>query len=697
MVFLLVLLLSIRAAPVSGRVYTLASGSAQGVYLPLANDLAAVARKSGVEIRVLPSEGSKQNLAWLAEGHADLALTQSDIAWNAYSGRDGFLKPVTSLRVIAPLYTEAVHILVRRTLYIHRVEDLRGKRISVGPAGSGTEANAVQMLGAAGLTLADVDARHPSIEEAMAALRRGELDAAFMTSGVPSTVVTGVLADRTATLFEPDRDFLERLRGIFPFYLNKNIETSDYPYLPEQVTTAGVQALLVGRGDIPEATIGRLIRAISSSPKLTAKYRLPNDGEGVSDLEIPLFKEARSYYRLQSWLQQRELFLVIIVVVVILGLGAVYFWRRAVKPRRQNAHQFFYFGIYFFALWITGSLLLYRAEHRINDYYSSLWRSLWSGFITIYSLSNKEPLTVEGRVIALLMFLLGLSGLLLLLEKLTLFYVEEKLIPLMRGGFARVQRMRHHYVIAGWNEKGFKIIDQLHSEDFDDHRQIVILAPEEAKDLPLQQKLVHVERGEKVSEANLKRVNVQGAHSVIILADAAEPEADARTILTILAISKICSEQGSERQVPMVAEIINSKNVELAKYAGAEHEGTLEIVSSNDLGGSLLTQAAVHPGLCTVYSQLLKFEKDNSEIHSAQVPQQLIRKRKFGFDDLVRLGLNRPQGVYVMPIGIQRKGKVYVNPAQDELRTLLDEDVMFALCDSPQHLSDLLQHAADLD
>jgi TRAP transporter TAXI family solute receptor len=696
--FLLVFLLSVLAAPARGRVFTLASGSAQGVYLPLANDLAAVARKAGVEIHVLPSEGSKQNLAWLAEGRADLALTQSDTAWNAYSGKGGFLKPVNSLRVIAPLYTEAVHILIRRTLYIHRVEDLRGKRITVGPAGSGTEANAIQMLGAAGITLAEVDARHLSIEDAVAALRRGELDAAFVTSGVPSAVVTGVLADRTATLFEPDRDFLERLRGIFPFYLNKNIETSDYPYLPEQVTTAGVQALLVGRGDIPEATIGRLVRAIYSSPKLTGKYRLPTDGEGVSDLEIPLFKEARSYFRIQSLIHQNESFFVIAaVLLLILVLGGVYFWRRALKPRRRNAHQFLYFGIYFLSLWLTGSLLLYRVEHRINEYYSSLWRSLWSGFITIYSLSNKEPVTVEGRVIALLMFLLGLSGLLLLLEKLTLYYVEEKLIPLMRGGFARVQRMKHHYVIAGWNEKGFKIIDQLHSEDFDDHRQIVILAPEEAKDLPPQQKLVHIERGERASEANLKRVNVQGAHSVIILADAAELEADARTILTILAIRKICSEQGAKLQVPVVAEIINSRNVELAKYAGAEHEGMLEIVSSNDLGRSLLTQAAVHPGLCTVYSQLLKFEKDNSEIHSAQIPPLLIQKQRFGFNDLVRLGLNRPQGVYVMPIAIQRKGKVYVNPAQDEFRTLADRDVMFALCDSPQQLNDLLQHAADLD
>jgi TRAP transporter TAXI family solute receptor len=688
----LVLLLSIGAAPALGRVYTLASGSAQGIYLPLANDLAAVARKAGLEIRVLPSEGSKQNLAWLADGRADLALTQSDIAWNAYSGKGGFLKPMTSLRVIAPLYTEAVHILILRTLYVHRVEDLRGKRIAIGPAGSGTEANAIQMLGAAGLTLAEVNARHLSLEDAVAALRRGELDAAFVTSGVPSAVVTGVLADRTAALFEPDRDFLERLRGIFPFYLNKNIETSDYPYLHEQVTTAGVQALLVGRGDIPGAMIGRLVDIISSSSKLSVKYRLPTDGEGVSDLEIPLFEEARSHYRFQSLLHQRELLFVIVLALLILSLvfGATYYRRKNRQRPRRDGYQYLRASIGLAIIWIFGSLLLYRAEHRINDNYATPWKSLWSGLITIYSLSSKEPLTVEGRVVGTLMFILGLGFLLWIIEHLASHYVEEKLIPLLRGGFARVQKMQDHYVILGWNEKCLGIIEQLHSEDFDHHRHIVILAPEEASDLP-HHRLIHIERGERTSEDNLKHLNIPKAHSVILLANSMEPAEDARTILTILAIRKLCSEQAS-RPVPVIAEIVDSRNVKLAKYAGEGHEGRVEIVSSNDVGRGLLAQAAVYPGVCTVYRKLLEFKKDNSEIHGAKIPRQLA-EQDFGFDDLVQLSLERRHEACVIPLALQRQGEVHVNPKPARFKNFMETDVMFALCDSAKELNDLLKNA----
>lgn len=685
----LVFLLSVFAAPACGRVYTLASGSAQGVYLPLANDLAAVAKRSGVEIRVLPSEGSKQNLVWLAEGRADLALAQSDIAWNAYRGKDGFLRPVTSLRVVAPLYTEAIHILIRRTLYVHRVDDLRGKRVAVGPAGGGTEANAAQVLGAAGLTLAEVDARHLSVEEAMAALRRGELDAAFVTSGVPSAAATGVLADRSATLLEPDRDFLERLRRIFPFYRNKNIETSDYPHLNEQITTAGVQALLVGRSEIPDATIDLLVRALSASEKLSSKYHLPAPGDGISDLEIPLFETARSYYTIQSLLHRRKLLIGTILFLLLAGVAVVSFRSDLWRLLRRDGDRFLHAGIYFFTVWLVGSLLLYQTEHRINDNYASLWSSLWSGLITIYSLSSKEPLSLEGRVIAVAMFILGLGGLLWLIERLTSFYVETKLMPLIRGGFARMHRMQDHYVIAGWNEKGPGIVEQLQSDDLGGHRHVVILAPEKARGLPPQSRWVHVESGDRANEHDLRKVNIPAAHSAIILADS-EPDADPRTILAILAIRKICSKQG--RHISVTAEIVDSSNADLARYAGGESDGTIEVVSYHEVGQGLLTQAAVNPGIANLYRKLLDLKKDNSEIHRAPVPELLVDK---SFDDLVRLTLeDRIRGGYVIPIAIQRQGELFINPTPAQIEKLKKDDVIFALCDSSRDLDRLYSAAA---
>jgi TRAP transporter TAXI family solute receptor len=650
-----------------------------------------VARQAGVEIRVLPSEGSRQNLAWLAEGRADLALAQSDVAWEAYTGHGGFRRPLTGLRAIAPLYTEAVHVLIHRPLYIHRIEDLRGKRVAVGPAGSGTEANASQVLAAAGLTIDEVAARHLTLEEAMAGMRRGELDAAFVTSGVPSMAVAGALKDGSASLFEPDQDLMDRLQEALPFFLTKNIEPADYPGLGEQVTTAGVQALLVGRGDLPEAMVDTLLHALSSSRELRAKYRL--SGLGSSEAAIPSFGPARRYDAIQSVLRRRKLILGIIAGLLVLAFAAARFQGSIWRLFRRD--DFIRVGVYFSVVWIAGSLALYWLEHRVNDNYSTLWKSMWSGLITVYSLSGKEPLTFEGRVVGIIIYLLGLAGLVWLTEKLASFYVEKKIIPLFRSGFARMHKMKDHYVIAGWNEKGPGIVAQLHGEDLNDRKLIVILTEEDqTKDLP-SNGLVHIERGERASEAALRRVNVQAAHSVIVLADDEDPAADAHTILSILAIRKICSEQHPARQVPVIAEIFDPKNVSLATFASGEGGGMLEIVSSHEMGQGLLTQAAVHPGLSSVFRKLLKFGKGDSEIHRVRVPERFVRKNEeWSFDRLARWSLEqRSQGMDVIPIAIQRGQEVYINPGSGKLDLLQEGDFLFAICDSPRELERLYQTA----
>ena len=249
-----------------------------------------------------------------------------------------------------------------------------------------------------------------------------------------------------------------------------------------------------------------------------------------------------------------------------------------------------------------------------------------------------------------------------------------------------MHKMKDDYVIAGWNEKGPGILEQLQSEDFQDRKHVVILAEESrAKGLHSHDH-IHVEHGDSASESALRQVAVQAAHSVIVLAESSEPLADARTIQTLLALRKICSERESKRQVPVIAEIVEPKNVGLAQYAGTQENGILEIVSSSDLGQRLLTQAAVHPGLSNLYRKLLTFEKHNSEIHVAPIPK--------GFKTFAELAAwtaeMRPHGPDVIPIAIQRGKEIFVNPSFGAEGDRLQEgDVLFALCDSARDLQRL--------
>jgi Trk K+ transport system NAD-binding subunit len=188
----------------------------------------------------------------------------------------------------------------------------------------------------------------------------------------------------------------------------------------------------------------------------------------------------------------------------------------------------------------------------------------------------------------------------------------------------------------------------------------------------------------------LRRVHVQAAHAVILLAESTDASEDAGTILSILAVRKICSNAQSKKSVAIIAEINDPQNVELATYAGTDRSVALEVVSAHKVGEGLLSHAAVHPGLSKVYAQLLAFSKDHSEIHRTRVPESLVGK---AFDVLVASAVEkRPNGTYVLPIAIQRGSEVYINPtppAQGEDWLLQQGDYLYAICDSPQDLKEL--------
>jgi uncharacterized protein with PhoU and TrkA domain len=103
----------------------------------------------------------------------------------------------------------------------------------------------------------------------------------------------------------------------------------------------------------------------------------------------------------------------------------------------------------------------------------------------------------------------------------------------------------------------------------------------------------------------------------------------------------------------------------------------------------------VHPGLSSVFRQLLKFGKGDSEIHRVRVPERFVRKNEeWSFDRLARWSLEqRSKGVDVIPIAIQRGQEVHINPGSGNLDLLQEGDFLFAICDSPRELEKLYQTA----
>ena len=297
-------LLGVGGGAQAAQFITIAAGGTAGVYYPLGGAMAEIFNQHvpGVNASVQATGASVANVNLLAQGQAELGLIQNDIAFYAASGTEMFKgRKVENLRGIATLYPEVIQLVATRESGIRSVEDLRGKRVAVGDIGSGTEANARQILEAAGLTYRDLAARYLSFAEAAANLRDGHIDAAFVTAGIPTAAIQDVAVQKDVVVVPIPAALARRLAERYPFYTQVTIPAGTYRGQEQAVATVAVKAMLVARADLPEELVYQLTRAIFTNlPRLAqahargADVSLATARDGMS---LPLHPGAQRYFQ----------------------------------------------------------------------------------------------------------------------------------------------------------------------------------------------------------------------------------------------------------------------------------------------------------------------------------------------------------------------------------------------------------------
>jgi TRAP transporter TAXI family solute receptor len=275
----------------------LATGTPGGTFLPLGQTLAAGWGDDldGVALEALPSAGGIASVQMLERGEAELALLSNHVAG---SGR---------LRLIAPLYQETLQIVVRTDAAIETAFDLRGRRVSVGPEGSGTESIADAILAHFGVGRDGVVRTHATMTDAASGLERGELDAAFLVAGMRTPAVDRLLARddmRLLSLGDPSQigSALEGIRLDAPFFAVTAIPERAYGRHPDRpIGTISVWALLVVRDDLPDELVHALTRSMFDHKVELASHSqlLAHLGERFDPAvsPYPIHPGADEYYR----------------------------------------------------------------------------------------------------------------------------------------------------------------------------------------------------------------------------------------------------------------------------------------------------------------------------------------------------------------------------------------------------------------
>lgn len=290
------------------RLVTIASGWVVGVYYPLAGAMSSIAYNAkGLNIRatVEASGASVANAQLIGAGDVDFALLQNDIAYYAFNGSTlpAFKgKPVKNMGGIFTIYPELVHIVATQASGVKSMRDVKGKRVVLGPPGSGTEQNALQTLAIYGIKESDLG-KAERIDAGAAAdqLKDGRVDVAFFTTGLGSAVILDTFLSGKVVMVPIESVPGEALQKQYLFYTLEKIPANTYKGQEREVLTPAVMAMLVARRNLSEDLVYKFTKAIFDNlPQFHSAHAAAKSltlQSALNGMPVPLHPGAEKFYR----------------------------------------------------------------------------------------------------------------------------------------------------------------------------------------------------------------------------------------------------------------------------------------------------------------------------------------------------------------------------------------------------------------
>ena len=282
-----------------------ATAGKSGVFYPLGSAMATVLSKSipGLTVVTEMTGGSAENMKLLHQGKVQLALTLADTAWDASQGKLSGLSAKVPVRTLLGTYSGYMHIVTLDGLGIRSVADLKGKRVSTGLAGSGTEVKGLRVLEAYGVSPRDFQQEHLDYGDAALALRDGKLDAFLSDAGLPGKPIIDLAATPGKKIrLLPNGDAVPKMVAKYgQLYFTASIPKGTYQGVHDDIPVAAVANLFVAHERMDKALTYEITKAILehtqdlvSGHKAAQEINLKN---AVRGSPIPFHPGALRYYK----------------------------------------------------------------------------------------------------------------------------------------------------------------------------------------------------------------------------------------------------------------------------------------------------------------------------------------------------------------------------------------------------------------
>ncbi len=280
------------------------TGGTAGTYFPLGGAFAEIWNNSidGINATAQSTGASVANINLLVDKKVEVVIVQNDIAWYSGNGEEMFKdNQFEDIRGLATMYSEPLQIITTDPS-IKSVMDLKGKDVAVGAIGSGVEANARQIIAAAGLDFEeDINAKFLSFSEASAGLKDKQVDVAFLTAGIPTAAIQDLSSQNDVSVVPVDGEIAEKLQGKYDFFTSFTIPANTYNGQTEDVQTLTVKAMLAVSSKLDENLGYELVKAIyDNHDRVVVAHNVGKNitkETGTEGMSVKLHPGAEKYFK----------------------------------------------------------------------------------------------------------------------------------------------------------------------------------------------------------------------------------------------------------------------------------------------------------------------------------------------------------------------------------------------------------------
>jgi len=304
---LLLIILLLKTALFSMDFITLGTGEMNGTYYPTGQFLCKFINKttinSNINCSVEPSDGSIYNIDAVNKGYYQFAISQSDTIYQAINGIGKFnKKPNTELRSVLGLYSELFTLVTRKDSNINHVKDLKGKRVNLGNAESGTELTTLELFKEFGLDQKQLSfSSSLKITDTEDALIDNKIDAYFFMVGHPTNNIKNAAISIPISIIPITGKEVDNLIKRFSFFSKDFIPANLYKGVNNSVPTFSVKAVLITSAEVSEKVVYTFTKAIVENleefKKLHPAYKNITKKSLLQGLSAPLHKGAKKYYK----------------------------------------------------------------------------------------------------------------------------------------------------------------------------------------------------------------------------------------------------------------------------------------------------------------------------------------------------------------------------------------------------------------